>query len=346
MPANISTFTNEDNEVLVNFVSRDKPAWWGAGIKTYDLNDNVDLVQATKDSYCNYDCTLERLTVEIDGLKYEIPDRLAVYRQPIIEVESCAPRYLGIVSLDYSLIQNLEFAEIFNEVSKKFPVETVGSLGNGEKTFWCMNGGEWEITAKNGKKQLVKTYFNAVDDKIARQESKIMITPVLIVCQNTEQLATNQANVLVGVFHRKGNKEKLEAIRDLILEMQNKQETIQSIFNNMAITSMTPEEFSEGVLNKLYPNKIEEETEVFEQGILINPPLNTAPSRDHLAVLSLFGQLNDERMAFANTSWNAYNSITEYEDWIRPNKGKFSPANTLFGKRADTKSKGFSLIVK
>lgn len=340
MPANISKNTNG----IINFVSRQYPAWWGKGNKIYSENEKVTLLQAVEDSqigrYEMIDPYLIWNGEYIEGIKQKAVIRVQPDGKAI---------FLDFVGEDYPLIQNQTIAEIFDPISEVFPVETLGALGKGERVFFCLNGGNWEVTNKNGT-DLMKTYVVISDNKVGTQATKVMMTPVRVVCQNTETLATQKANIRVNVWHKKDNIRILKSISDTILEIQNKQKEIEALFNNLASTPYNMEQFKELIIKKLYCKKDDSEENTYEAtGGILEPEdmkayVEAIKLEEHSELFHLFNKYNDENMAFANTKWNAWNTITEFEDW-RIKRGPQSGISTLFGNAANKKAKALELLV-
>lgn len=334
MPADIQY---EDNLPL--FVSRSKPAWWGAGRKTYAVDDKVTLSQATIDAGADTQIVLEPLS----SRHGDVDDVVGVYIAPhgsVIEYT-----YLGHVSPDYELLQNLEIAQVYDKLSERWPVETMGVLGKGEKTFWCLKAPDWDV-----KGDTMKTFFVVLDDKLAKQRLKEFITPVRAECANTIRLGLQRAELVLDFIHKKGLRQKLQMSADIIQQMIQQQEMVKELFGNLADTKMNLKEFADKVLSQLYPNKEEgTEDQVLVNGIAVEMPINvSAPSRDNLLVQQLFTQFNDTVAipALKNTKWGGLAAITKMEDWDRPSKGKQVPAKGLLDKRAQTKMLGLDLLIK
>jgi hypothetical protein len=50
-------------------------------------------------------------------------------------VDDPAERCLALSHADYGLLQNIDSGRVLNGLSQKWPVETVGALGNGDKQY-------------------------------------------------------------------------------------------------------------------------------------------------------------------------------------------------------------------
>lgn len=334
MTANIST--NQFGKA--NFIARGNPAWWDfSGNYTFGKDEKLSLTEALYRANGEFEISIQEQISVVAGNYVTNPSKYSVVRHPIYKKGETEYKWLGEVGSRYSLIQNIEFTEMFDEISEKWPVETVGFLGNGETLFFALDGGDMYV-----KDDLIHNYFVLYDDKIGKRLTGIMFTPVRVVCQNTLSLGISQANHKLQVKHYNGNKEKVQAIADVVSTMQKSAEEINQLFNNMVNTPFSIEQFKTLVYEKLIPQKKEENALDMFLSFDKKGMENYAAGKE---LERLFGQYVE---ILGDNKYSAYQAATEYYDWYKPTKGNGDnwKINTLFGDRSDQKELAFSEIMK
>jgi hypothetical protein len=157
-------------------------------------------------------------------------------------------------------------------------------------------------------------------------------------------MGIEQATLTLNVAHTSGNQKKLERIAELAINMNQRMQSINQLFMNMAVTPFNLDEFKRAVA-RIYPVPPEP-----EELTIINvseefSKLGDSMRQHQEAAIELFGKWNDEQPKLANTQWGAYNAVVELEDWKKGRGlGQFSSA--LFGERANTKMLAYDVISK
>lgn len=317
------------------FLSRDKVAWHNLGT-VFEKDRKLTLVEAME-LVIDYKIQLYPVYAKVGGQEILIPNRQAVIRTPT--QDDPMHRGLDVVSNSYQLVDDWHLAEIFNDASVQWQVETLGVLNNGKRMFATLDAGMVEI-----KGDLVHQYFLITDDKGGRASTKALYTPVRVVCNNTLSMGLSQSTFTTNVNHVSGNMKKIQVIADTIVEMQQSMEQINSLFGIMADTTFSMDEFKTNLINKLYPlpqkptveDTFIDVSEEFEK-------LYEKQTQHQEACVELFNKFNDEQPQLANTKWGAYNSVTELEDW-KAGRGQRQFTSAVFGQRAQVKSMAFDLL--
>lgn len=336
MTANIAQ--NKDGKAML--VLAREPAWHHLGEV---FTDKPELVEAFRRASLDYEISLIQGKFEWNGKLYEAKNNLMAVKHPVFMLGEIPgeeePTYLGNVSSTYSIVQNMELAEMYNDLSKKYPVETAGALGDGETVFFTLDAGEVEV---NG--DLLHQFLLVSDNKIAMEKTKICYTPIRVVCQNTLMSGYSAANLTVNIRHTRGNKETLEKIAQLIGRIENGIEATNKLFAGMGKAHFSLEEFKELLATELYPQPKKEE-KVFEVGEDVTKEFQKLQEHQE-SCLALFSKFNDEHMAYANTSWAGLQAVVEYEDHVREGRGKGNYSNVLFGARSQIVKTAFSALPK
>jgi phage/plasmid-like protein (TIGR03299 family) len=307
-----------------------KPAWHNLGTV---FTDNPDLVDSFTRGRLDYEFKLENTFSVVDGNYVEFPERKMIVRLPTDTDPNYVP--IEVVSADYSLIQNMEIAQTFNALSKRWPVETVGALGKGETIFVTLDCGEIEIAG-----ELVKKFFLITDNKTGLRQTNIAYVPFQVVCANTLKSGLAQASLNLSVKHNQGNLEKLGKISNIAEELQAKADSVNELFGSMTKVGISQEEFKELVEKVLYiePEEPENVTEAFLK-------LKEKVRVEQETVVKLYEEYSDTRSGLAGNLFGAWSAIVDHEDF-KPGRGNSKYKDALFGKRADKKAQAFTALAK
>jgi hypothetical protein len=128
-------------------------------------------------------------------------------------VEDDRERFFNLVSEEHPDLTNQEVCEILDAsgVTKLWPAETMGLLDQGRAFFITLDAGEWSI-----KGDPMKMYLFAREGKDGKRSFNIGVTPVRIVCANTERLGLEQAEINIRVPHTRTIKESIGFYAGLI----------------------------------------------------------------------------------------------------------------------------------
>ena len=318
-----------------------KPAWHNLGVV---FSDSPDLVEAFSRARLNYNLELVVSQFEYKGKMYKAEKSRQIVREPIEyddDIVTGDPISLGEVSKDYYILQNSFLAEAFNSLSKRWPVESAGALGSGEKIFWTLDAGMVEI---NG--QEVHQYFTGTDNKTGEEKTTFLYSPTVVVCQNTMLMATKSAVFTMNIRHSKGNEVVIRKVAGLADRMQAGVDQTNTIFADMGKAKFSIDDFRELLKYELYPEP-EVKPNVMEIGGngLIDVTKEISAMKEHQeACVSVMSRYNDEHSNNANTPWAGLMAVTEYEEHIRQGRGVGNYSNVMFGARSQIIKNAFAKL--
>ena len=245
-------------------------------------------------------------------------------------VRSDTNTVLGIVSDQYRVVQPIEAFKFFDNVTQdpggpKYV--TAGSLGGGKKMWLLAKMPKHiEVTDKDKYEQYLFLY-NSFNGSTGVQ---MMWTSVRVVCQNTVNMALNQAN---------GNTFKMKHFANSF-QVKKAQEFLGIIEQNeLALKS-----FMQDLMN--VPLTIDQATDFYSE-IWPDAPFIKLPKQKAvgpvLKTLDLWEQPNDFA-EFKGTAYFALNCLTDYVDHyssFRSSETRMD--NLMFGAKQEIKDRAFAL---
>tara|TARA_Y100000593_G_scaffold16395_1_gene32459 strand:- start:1700 stop:2746 length:1047 start_codon:yes stop_codon:yes gene_type:complete len=329
---------------------RRQPAWHGLGqVMPEDEKINALDAMAKADILFNIE-TMPMFTKLPDGTEVQT-DSFAVVREPVGDDDQ--HRVLATVGKEWTPIQAKDLGTMLNPISEKFPVETAGALGKGEKIFMTLDAGN--STIANEDHQL---YWLVTDHRDGGGALTIAFTPVRVVCQNTLVTGMKNAKVSVNLKHTSNIKTDAQFYLDIFTKMKKVQETVVTAMNSLTTVTLVEKQVN-AIIDTAYPkasqpnrlrlangftsddlpkavwNKIlKESAPLQEQYQQRQNRIDTykAGAKEKLDIF------NQEFSDLANTPWAVYNAIVETEDYRR---GSDNSPSALYGRRADVKARAF-----
>jgi hypothetical protein len=282
----------------------------------------------------------------------------AMFRGPHIEEDRA--RFFNIVSDDHHNLTNLEICEALDAVgvTAQWPVETMGLLDLGKAFFITLNAGEWDI-----KGDPMKMFLFVREGKDATRSFNIGITPVRIVCQNTERLGLDLAEINIRIPHTRGIRDSLNFYAGLLPAIKDGTERIKAARSRLAEFKVSQDQAKE-----VFAQVWEYPTEPQEVRIL-NDAADTILTEDQLkrltmvkerherncgyqdrfreAAVNLLEQRNDEIQPreLAGTAHVVFNTITEMENYRRGHGNTNTVESILQGSRQAAMTRGFKALV-
>jgi phage/plasmid-like protein (TIGR03299 family) len=118
--------------------------------------------------------------------------------------------YLATVGSDYTIVQNEQHCELLNLLVQRSGAhfETAGSLRGGREVFVTMKLPE---TLRIAGIDDIGLYIAALNSHDGRTKFRIIITPIRIVCANTQRMALQSAKMCYEVRHTSGATAKIAA---------------------------------------------------------------------------------------------------------------------------------------
>ena len=329
------------------FYGTRKPAWHGLG-KVFE----TAITPGEAVAAIGMDYTVEKfpMGVFVDDAYVET-DKFAIMRSPTADDNEW--KMFGVVSANYEIIQNADLAVIMESLAEVWPLETMGAIDNGKTVFMAFNTGGVDVAGDP-----VNGYFTLVNIQDGGTSVKLIYTPVRVVCQNTLVTGLSRATVNLEVQHTNGASAMIAARTNLIAKAQTAIDETTQVFRNLAAKKLSLSEVAT-IFETVYPEpKIPDDMALInysqeDLGDLLfstvqrsNQSYEYYVERAHAyrdGASTLYGKLNDEYPALANTAWHAYNAVVELADY-RGKNNDAADRSSLFGGRAKEKEKAFSAV--
>ena len=335
------------------FFGKRQPAWHRIGTV---MDTDATVTEAMK--YVDVDFQIYTTPTYIslpDGTQVET-DHNAIVREPT--TDDPQHRILSVVGGDWTPIQMQDLANFLDPISEKYPVETLGALGHGEKIFLTLDAGESAIAGEHHK-----LYYLITDHRDGRGALTIAFTPVRVVCQNTLTTGLNQAKVSVSLSHNKMIKADTQWYTSIFNSMLSAQDQVVAQMNQLAEWELEDGEVNK-ILNSAYPKaspprRLKLSNGITEDDVPRETWLKIMNDTKHLrdeydkrvervekiraGALERFHAFNDEFPRLANTPWAMWQAVVETEDYRR---GHTDSATALFGQRANTKARAFKTALE
>lgn len=212
--------------------------------------------------------------------------------------------YLGTVGTTYGTIQNEDNCEALNFIAQEFGAhfETGGSLREGREVFVTMKLPDKLTLA--GVDQL-DLYLAALNSHDGNSAFRILLTPVRIVCANTQQMAIEDAKACIKIRHTSGAKAKIAEIREALGLVEKYRDAFARDAEHLVQRDLSTVEFKQ-IIGKVWPAEA--------------APSKRAESirlRRENGILELFtsASTNDN---IRDTAWAAEQSIGEWFEHHAP----------------------------
>jgi phage/plasmid-like protein (TIGR03299 family) len=290
----------------------------------------ANVTGAEVDAHAGIDWTLELKKIQVCGGR-GIDGYRAVVR-------SSDGKSLGVVSDDYSILQNAELRSICDAI--------VGEGGAHFHTAGSLNGGEdvWYLLQLPGTIVLpgddeVGKFLLGTTNHVAKRKARILPTPIRAVCQNTVNLALRKGRGQgVAITHIGDLKERIEqAIKTIKMALGYYTE-FEQVAHKLASTKYSDAQVKE-LSAEMFPSKADAQ-EPAADGKAPEVHWLVQRQRDRLADLFENGK---GHQAIRGTAWAALNAVAEFTDWERgTDENRIDAA--WFGDGARMKQKAFEVI--
>ena len=225
------------------FYGHREPAWHGLGTV---MDENLTATEAMKVANIAFPVTKWAMFAKNPqtGDMLET-NQYAVVRDPT--EDDNIYRVLSTVGEQWTPLQAWELAKMLDPISEKYPVETMGVLGHGEKIFLTLDAGEAAIAGEHHN-----LYYLITDHRDGLGALQIAFTPVRVVCQNTLTTGLNQAKVSVSLNHNRMIKADTQWYTQIFNSMLSAQDTVVAQMNQLAEFTLEDGEVQK-ILNSAYP---------------------------------------------------------------------------------------------
>jgi phage/plasmid-like protein (TIGR03299 family) len=318
-----------------SFVSARSHAWHRLG---QVLPSGFDAAQAMRHARLGgWDVRKEPLQtapiLSADGVgTLPVPDQFATVRTNPV---TGRPDVLGVVGRGYTPIQNEEHADLLDALVDESGAhfETAGSLRGGRQVFLTM---KLPTTMRVGGVDPVDLYLVACNSHDGTSAFRLLVSPVRVVCANTQAAAIGRAKSSFSIRHTCGARGYIEQARQALGLTFAYAEAFQAEADAMIARSITDEQFS-AIVAQLWPVDATSERS-----------RSIAGNRHH--TLTRLLAHSDTNHAIRGTRWAAYQAITEYTDHFAPVADKRNPAGAraeravTSGSVGQLKTRAFDLV--
>ena len=236
-------------------------------------------------------------TVEV-----EIPDQYATVRTNPINGQVDP---LGIVGAQYTPVQNEEHADMLTNLAHATGAvfETAGALRGGREVFLTMKA---PAHLRVGGVDPVDLYIAALNSHDGRSAFRFIVTPVRIVCANTQWVAEARSRTRYSMRHTKNISGRLEQAREAMELTIEDFTAFGEEAERMINETLTNAEFDRIATRILLGDKADD------------PEAWTARETTKAnAVRNLFRD-SDTNTEIRGTRWAGYQAFTEYLDHYAP----------------------------
>lgn len=313
------------------FASARMDAWHRLGTVTQDCMTAEEVMEVAHLGGWNVrKIAVQGTEVTLDGVTVvESPDdRMIVRTNPFTN----ATESLGVVGKDYTPVQNEEVCELLNTLVDESGAhfETAGSLKQGRRVFTTMKLPE---TMTVGGVDDIDLYIAASNGHDGTAALRLDVTPVRIVCANTQRAAFARSRGHYKFRHTSGAKSRIMEARQALRLTWKYCETFQAEADRMINETLTNAEFDRMVAD-LWP-------------LPTNPGTRAKNNHDqrHRDLRYLL-EAADTQRAVRGTRWAGYQAVAEYLDHKAPAKNDEVRANRVLtsGALSDLKTRAFDLL--
>jgi len=233
-----------------------------------------------------------------------VPDQFATVRTNPV---SGSVDVLGVVGRGYTVIQNEEHADLLNRVvdeSGGAHFETAGSLRGGRAVFLSM---KLPRTMNIGGVDPVDLYLIALNSHDGTSAFRLLVSPVRVVCANTQALALRRAQSSFSIRHTSGARGNIAQAREALGLTFKYAEVFEREAEQMIQQSLTDAQFAQ-IIGKLWTTESESKRSA----------TITANRADVLTGLYADAPTNAN---IRGTRWACYQAVTEYLDHFAPVQG-------------------------
>lgn len=291
--------SHEINELapgVHSYVGARVDAWHRLGVT---LEDTFDAQTALEKAHlANWNVRKTPLfTIDERGQKIQADNRFAtIYTNPLTGEN----QYLGVVGSYYEPIQNEKHVDLLNALVDESGAhfDTAGSLRSGRETFVSMKMPE---SINVGGQDPVDLYLLALNSHDGASAFRFLVTPVRVVCANTQAAAIRGAKSKFSIRHVRGAtgviaeaREALDLTFKYVTEFEQEAERLLGL-------SFSDYEF-DGFVRDLFEVERAKTPRQF----------NTAT--EHVEGVTALWRNSATMDGITGTRWGAYQAITEYTD--------------------------------
>jgi phage/plasmid-like protein (TIGR03299 family) len=219
------------------------------------------------------------------------------------------PEALGVVGGGYTPLQNEDHAEFLNLLADQSGAifDTAGSLRGGRQVFITM---QLPDSLSVGGTDRVDLNIAALNSHDGSSAFRIVVTPVRVVCANTQSAALRNYESSFSIRHTRNAKAAVQAARDALGLTFTYVEAFEAEAERLIQTAMTDAAFDALV------------TDVFGAvGSNATKRVREAEQRRRRRLHWLFTDA-DTQAGIRDTAWAGYQAVAEYVDHFAPVRAK------------------------
>lgn len=280
----------ENGEAAMFAVSR-HPVWHGLGQR---VDAALTAEQAIKEARLDWGVEKEpvylRRNIGGEAMYIPVEDRFSVTR---IQDQ----KTLGFVGKDYVPFQNHEAFDFFDTLvaSGEAKYETAGALYGGRR-IWLTAKLPETMSVAGGDAADMYIYLETSHD--GSKATTVGISPVLIVCQNTLNMAMSRAKQSFSIRHTESAQGKVQEARDTLQLTFKFADAFQKEADELCLKAVTDDAFEQILLANMVQQKVQ-------------TPKNVAAI---IANRHDSGTIRDETRM---TGWGAVQALTEWSQHAR-----------------------------
>lgn len=318
----------EQHNGNTSFVTARESAWHKLGTVLPDVFDAKTALDVAKLS--GWDVRKESMTTA-SGLI--VPDKFASVRT---NPYTGGTDVLGVVGNVYVPIQNEDHVNLLDALVDEGGAhfETAGSIRDGKEVFVTMKLPE---TMQVGGVDDVDVYIAALNNHEGAAAFKLLVTPVRVVCANTQAAAIRSARRSFIIRHTVNGPKAIQEAREALGMTFKYIDGFQAEAEKMIQSTMVEAEFM-AIVDQLV-------------GV---PDLSKAEERSTKSLIKAREDLlwsfmeSETNAAIRGTRWAGYQAVTEYADWMFPVRGDDKETKralrTVTGGNDDMKTAAWDLL--
>ena len=238
----------------------------------------------------------------VETVEVEVPDQYATVRTNPVNGSTDA---LGVVGAQYTPVQNEDHAEMLTNLAHATGAvfETAGALRGGREVFLTMKA---PAHLKVGGIDPVDLYIAALNSHDGRSAFRFIVTPVRVVCANTQSVAEARAKSRYAMRHTRNIGSNLEVAREALELAVEDFSDLGAEAERMIQQELTNAEFDRIASRILLGSRADFKEE-----------WTTREQRKVDDVRSLFRD-SHTNTEIRGTRWAGYQAFTEYLDHYAP----------------------------
>jgi phage/plasmid-like protein (TIGR03299 family) len=270
--------------------------WHGLGTR---LDSPATAEEAIDAAGLNYDIALTPMTT-IDG--QPVPDRRAVVR-------SDSKAVLGVVGKSYQPVQNRQCFGFLDAVvaDGRLRYHTAGALGQGERV-WMLAKLPDQIRVKDSD-DVTEQFLLLSNSHDGSSSLRVFFTPIRVVCANTLGMAERRSRASgVSIVHKGDLAAKVREAQEILGFAKRFYDDLGERINRLASHQPCRRQL-ETYYESLYPDRANGQ--------------NRRAGNIRSKLFDLFENgIGQDMPAIRNSSWAAFNAVTEYIDHHRSSRGR------------------------